>query len=293
MTRTKPANPSYQSVREAVAEADAPERKGDANVDNGLATVEAAGPIAPRVAPAGMADVPIGVILAAAIERGTPVDQLKEIVALHERTEDRHKAEEFARAKAQFQAAIRPIRKTSTARITSKRTGSSYAYNYAELDTIAEAIRKPLTDAGLSYSWDSTVSPQNLITCVCTVRHVNGHAEKASFVTPLDGNDSMSAAQQAAASLTFARRQSLIQVLGLTTCDPDNDGNAPDGAGGKAIDDNQAANMEHALAEVNGDKVKFLAHFGVPTIAAIPAARFKEAMGMIERKRKAQAGGAA
>lgn len=227
----------------------------------------------------------IGDILHLAVEKGMDPAGLEKLFALYERDADRKAAQEFAEAKAAFQSQVPPIRKTSEAKVLSQRTGSAHTYRYAELDEIARTVRDPLTKNGLSYSWDSHLSDKGNMVCTCTVRHVNGHKETASFECSTDTPASMTAQQKHAAALTYARRQSLIQALGLTTCDPDNDG--ADLEPSETVSAEQAANMEVAVEGVGGDKAKFLKCFKVERFSDIPLSRYGEALKMIEDKRKA------
>ena len=116
-----------------------------------------------------------------------------------------------------------PIKKTSEAEILDREGGLKYRYKYAELDEIARTVVPILHKFGLSYSWDSSLA-EGIMTVVCTLRHVNTYETTATFGCPTESKAGMSEQQKSAGALTFARRQSLIQVLGLTTCDPDNDG---------------------------------------------------------------------
>jgi hypothetical protein len=163
-------------------------------------------------------------LMRAAVEKGG-VDALERLVALQDRMVQQSAAREFAAAMAAFQRACPPIRKTSSANVTTK-SGSSYSYDYAELDEIATTVGPHLHVNGLSYWWDSVVSDDGKrLTTDCTVAHANGHSRKSSFTSPVEAATSaMSKQQEMAAALTVGRRQSLISALGLTTCDPDRDG---------------------------------------------------------------------
>jgi hypothetical protein len=172
----------------------------------------------------------MGPLLHLAINKGVSVEALEKLVQLHERMADREAAKEFADAMAHFQSACPTIAKTSTARVVTK-GGSAYTYNYAELDEIARTVRPFLHKQGLSYSWDSAVSEDGKrIRVVCTAAHMNGHKATASFEAPIASlSGAMSPQQEVAAALTFGKRQTLVQVLGLTTGDPDADGAAHNG----------------------------------------------------------------
>jgi hypothetical protein len=221
-----------------------------------------------------------------ALEKGT-VESLEKLVALSERVQDRNAAREFGDAKARFQETCPPIRKTSTASVTSKRTGSSYKYAYAELDEIARTVGPHLHVLGLSYSWDSKVEGGK-IAVTCTLRHLNGHSERASFECPVDGNDSMSDPQKYASTLTFARRYSLIQVLGLTTCDPDDDARKKPKGGDTTgrINPDRVADLEALMDEVKADRAKFLSYMGVAAIEEIAPSDYSKAVKALEAKRR-------
>jgi hypothetical protein len=208
------------------------------------------------------------------------VEALEKLVALHERVEANRAAGEFAKAMAEFQQRCPSIPKTSTAKIATA-GGSSYSYKYAELDQIASVVGPILSDLGVSYSWDSDVVG-DVLKCSCTIRHSNGHTVTSTFSCPTDTKAAMSGAQKFGAALTYARRQSLIQVLGLTTCDPDDDGATQ--ASVTKIDRNQAANIESLMSEVGADRAKFLHYMGVASIEDIPVSGFQKAVNSLQAK---------
>lgn len=220
-------------------------------------------------------------LLRLAVERGVPVEALEKLVALQERYQDRAAKMEFAGALADFQAKCPPIPKESTAKIVSKSSGTSFSYTYAELDTIAETVRPFLHRLGLSYSWDSDVTETSVL-AVCTLRHRNGHSITAKFSAPVDAGGRMSGAQSHAAALSYARRQSLVQVLGLTTTEPD-----PDGAGdSETISEEQQASLQALMEEVGADRGKFLVWLKVASLAEVRAIQFPAALKALQEKRK-------
>lgn len=218
-------------------------------------------------------------MLQLAIEKGVGVDALEKLVALHERVSDRAARTEFAAALSDFQKECPPIAKDSTAKITT-RSGGSYSYQYAELDHIAAKVRDPLHTRGFSFSWDSSTEGK-MLTAVCTLRHVNGHSEKASFTLPVDSASAMSEQQKYVAALSFAKRMSLVQVLGLTTSDPDTDGMDPE-----TISDDQASELQALAEEVRADDAKFLTYMGVKSYHEIRRGDLNKAVMALEEKRK-------
>lgn len=222
-------------------------------------------------------------ILRAALAANMDAASVEKIAALCERMEDREAAREFAEALAAFQEECPAIVKNRKANIAT-RSGGEYGYKFADLESIVRIVRPLLRKHGLAFTWNST-EQGGKVTCECILRHVNGHSISASFTATTETSAAMSGAQKHAAAFTFARRQSLTAVLGVVTADTDDDG-AGGAVSAQPIDENQAANLRALIDEAKADSRKFLAFFGLKRIEELPAARFKEAVDMLERKRR-------
>lgn len=224
----------------------------------------------------------VGGLLHLAIDKGVPVETLERIAALYREHQDREAARQFAADFAEFQRACPPINKSSRARVQTK-SGTSYEYRYAELDEIARTVSPHLHTRGLSYSWDSTEA-DGRITCTCRLRHANGHSATATFSCPVDGSPAMSQQQRAAGTLTYARRQALIQVLGLTTTEDDADA-VQSPAAHEVITDEQLSDLRSLIAEVGADEAKFLAYLKLAALDEMPQSMFSRAVAALEAKR--------
>lgn len=165
-------------------------------------------------------------LLHLALEKGVSAESLERLTALHERVADRAARIEFFAALARFQEICPPITYSRNVDYVT-RDGTRVQYGYAELPHIAKAIAPLLKQCGLSYGWDSEAKGETLVV-TCNLRHVNGHAERSTFSVPTMSSAGMSPAQKFGAAGTYARRQSLIQVLGLTTTEGDPDGRQAD-----------------------------------------------------------------
>lgn len=217
-------------------------------------------------------------ILRIAIEKDVDVGTLERLVALSERISERQAASEFNGALAAFQAECPSIEKTSKASITTK-SGGQYEYRYAELDEIAKTTRPILQKYGLSYTWDSEMAGDKIIV-TCTVRHIGGHSQTAKFTTPTESlSTGMSAQQKHASALTYARRQSLIQALGLTTTDAD-----ADAVSTEKISADDVAEIEAALAATGSDLTKFLQYMRIGHIEEMPKRDLLKARAALKRK---------
>jgi len=220
-------------------------------------------------------------LLSQALNDGVAVEKLEKIVGLYERLGDRAAAQEFSASLARFQEKCPPIPKSSTAKIVTK-GGSSWAYKYAEIDQIARIVNPLLGAEGLSYGWDSVIEA-NVLTCTCTLRHANGHSVSARFQCPLEATDRMSGAQKSAAALTYARRQSLIQVLGLSTTDEDDDA-VPRA---EPITEQQAADLVALADEVKVPVLKVCKAAHVEKVSEILATEYPKIVRALEARRGA------
>lgn len=241
---------------------------------------------APPSAPATRSESPMSEtdsvrqLLQMAIEKSMPVESLEKLLAMHERVADRAAGQEFARALAAFQKECPPITHSKKAKIVTS-GGGNYSYTYAELDAIARVINPILAQHGLSYSWNTTVDERNRLTCECIVRHVNGHiAAPATFSLPIENKSAMSEQQKVGAAATFAKRQSLIAALGITTSDDDFDGAAQ--VDPTPVNEDQVIALQDLLTESGRTLPKFLAFLGVDSLEKLPRVRFNEAKAALE-----------
>lgn len=213
-------------------------------------------------------------LLQLAVEKGTPVEALEKLVDLHERLAQREAAQEFYRALAAFKAECPRIGKSKTAQIATK-SGGKYSYTFAPLDETTRIVDPILAKHGLSYGFDSRTENGQL-TCTCTLRHVNGHSQPASFSLPTENASAMSPQQKIAAALTFAMRKSLESALGLTPTEEDTDAIAHE-VDPTPVSEDQLTELEDLVTETQADLRRFLKYMNVPALDEMPAARYAEA----------------
>jgi hypothetical protein len=116
----------------------------------------------------------------------------------------------LAIALAKFQANCPTIEK--------KKDNPFFKSKYAALDDIINAIRKPLSNVGLSF-----VQIPNEDGLTTVLMHESGEfIQGAMPITAKKENDP----QAYGSAITYARRYSLASVLGLAVGDEDDDGNA-------------------------------------------------------------------
>lgn len=262
------------------------EQLGLGEVKSGVPAVRGEEPTAMQSANGG-GSPSIQQLLHLAIEKGADVGALEKLVGLHERMMDREAAHEFARALAAFQAECPPIGKSKEAAIATK-SGGSYKYTYAPLEEIVRTVKPLLIKHGFSYGWDSSVAA-GALTCVATLRHINGHSTSASFTLPIDNPSAMSPQQKVGAALTFAQRKTLESVLGLNTTEDDTDGVARE-IDPTPISDGQLEQLEDLIADAEIDAARFLKFLAVAQLRDLPRVRFEEAKAAIAEKKRRKEG---
>lgn len=242
----------------------------------------------PIVKRADVTPIDMQALFQSAIDKGIEgAAALTQLVELKHKMDDRLAATAFAAAMAAFQAECPPIPKTTKATVVHK-AGGQHSYNYAQLPAIAQMIAPARAKFGFSYSWRIDENEKGRLTCVCIVRHRDGHKEETPVPCPIDAGAKITDPQKYRSAETSAKRASLTAGFGLTTCDPDDDG-----AGGSAahepITEAQFEQVHALMREVDADLVGFLEYFGnIKEVADLPKDKFARAMAMLETKRRQQ-----
>lgn len=155
-----------------------------------------------------------------AIESNVPVETMEKLFGLREKVKAEQAKEAFTLSMARFQAECPVIEKK---KVVNDKQGKE-RYRYAPLDEIVSQVKKALGNNNLSYKFD-TIDEKEFLTVVCTVTHTLGHSQTSSFKIPIDKEDYMTVSQKYGARVTFAKRYSFCNVLGILTGDEDTDAN--------------------------------------------------------------------
>src|SRR5580765_4580732 len=160
---------------------------------------------------------------------------------------------------------------------------------YADLASIIESVRKPLTDNGLAFT-QTIQTMQTGLSLETTLLHTSGQWLRSEY--PLI----QGTAQQTGSSLTYARRYSLSSIAGIAA-DEDDDGAAATKANGSRaqprkppkeapISQDSLNILIRECDETNTDKRDLCKYFGVPSMADLTPDQFAEAMAWLKRKRE-------
>lgn len=223
-----------------------------------------------------------GELIEYAIANKLPAAELKELVGLHERMEDRVARRAFFDALRKFQQECPPVEKNKTANIPTK-GGGKYSFKYAELDVLERHVKHHLDANDLAYNFDTTVDEKGLLlTNICTLRHALGHSERSSFTLPTASDSAMTAQQRFASANNFAKRQTLANVLGISITDkevPDEDIDPT------TLTEDQLTVIEDLMRETGADVGRFLKLFDADFVSQIRASDYARAVALLEEKK--------
>jgi len=194
-------------------------------------------------------------------------------------TPENHAA--FCAAMAKAQGAIQNITKGAV--------NPHFRSNYADLASIRDGIHEVLAENGL-FIMQKLVTVERGLEVHTTVAHAGGYREPENvFFVPVGKMD----AQTLGSAATYARRYTQMGLFNLAG--EDDDGNAATAAanGRQAapaptgpISPDQVEILRSSIVEVAADLARFLKVFGIGRLEEMPAARYQEAIRMLDLKRQ-------
>lgn len=216
----------------------------------------------------------ISVIERIASSPDADVGKLERMLDMQERVMNREAETAFNAAMAEMQSELPVIRKSKKAHNTS----------YAPFEHINEAVKPIMQKHGFAMSFRTDVRESHLIV-TGILSHRAGHREQTSLPLPFDTSGSKNNVQAVGSSVSYGKRYVMSAMLNITTADEDDDGV---GAGSGLATDEQLANMEALIDEVNADRGRFMKALGVETLDRLTEAKFTKGIAMLERKRAAK-----
>lgn len=158
-------------------------------------------------------------LLSQALQSGAGIETMERLMAMHDQWEARQAQRQFLQAFASFKdQAVKVVR----SRLITD--GPLKGKRHADLHGIVSAVTGPLSENGLSATWQITRDEPEWIAVRCTVRHVGGHSEHVEMGGPPDKGGAKNAVQARASTVTYLERYTLKAALGLAEEDDDDDG---------------------------------------------------------------------
>lgn len=232
------------------------------------------------LAPVSQADALITAIERAARDPSVDIVKLKELFAMRKEIAREAAEAVFNAAMTEAQKEMRPI----AADAENPQTRSKYA-TYAKLD---RALRPIYTKHGFAISYDEGDSPKaDHVRCLAYVSHAGGFTRTYRRDMPADGKgakggDVMTKTHAVGAAHSYGDRYLLKGIFNIAVGEDDKDGNDPE----PALSEEQVANLEALLTEVNANKPAFLKWLKVNSLSEIYARNYDFCVKSIEAKRR-------
>lgn len=177
-----------------------------------------------QVAPSGNSDsqVMMRLIESAMSRPDFDIAKLQELLKVKEQWDANEARKAFVAAMTAFKSEPIDIFKKKTVSFTT-RDGDTTSYKHAELSDVTDAVGPAMARHQLSFRWDIHQGKDG-ITVDCIVTHVLGHSEKVTMAGQPDNSGKKNAIQQAASTVTYLQRYTLLSATGMSTKGDDNDG---------------------------------------------------------------------
>ncbi len=218
-------------------------------------------------------------VLAQAMEKGASIEQLTQLLDLQDRFERREAEKAFNLALADFKANPPKILKDKHVKFETQK--GTTEYNHSSLANVVYTISQGLSDHGLSAIWETQQGDGGLITVTCILSHKLGHQTRTALMAGRDDSGGKNNIQALGSTVSYLQRYTLLAATGLATHEQDDDGIA---SSSSYISFEQVQEIETLLSSVNGDAQKLVEHFGVSSVAELPAAKYKTIVSTIKAK---------
>lgn len=224
----------------------------------------------------------VSMIERAARDPNVDVDKMERLLAMQERIIARN-------AKAAYNAALVAVKPllpviTEHGKII---VGGEVRSTYAKWEDIDEAITPILAAQNMALTFRCGVANDGKITVTAVLSHGDGHSEETTC-PPLahDSSGSKNAVQAVKSSTSYGKRIAAALLLGLRTRGEDDDGVR--GGAPTTLTDEQATRVQQLVLESGANVAAFLNYMKAESISDIPASKYKEAVSMLEQKKRAK-----
>lgn len=160
-------------------------------------------------------------LIQVAVERGTSVEQLQQLMELQERAEANMARKAFFSAMAKFKENAPKINKNKHVRFETQKGITEY--DHATLDHAVDLIGPALSAVGIRHRWD--VKQEGLsVTVTCILSHELGHSEMTPLTAGHDNSGGKNSIQAIGSTVSYLERYTFLAAVGMAPAGMDDDG---------------------------------------------------------------------
>lgn len=233
---------------------------------------------------------PVGMITTA-IEKGIETEQLRELMALEREWREDKARSAYAAAMAKFNGLKKVIPHNKKGK-----TAGNAPFSYSDFGALVNAVTPWLAECGLSFSHQKdkpVIGDNNQIAyqmVYCRLLHEDGHSEQTEFmaIPDLRLNGKVSPSQLLQLAVTYAKRQTLSEALGLATSedakDDDSAGAMTCKPGEQPLTNEQLKRLRDAMKVAGVDDAAMCKRASVEKIEDIVQGRMGGAMKWVQQQ---------
>lgn len=216
-------------------------------------------------------------MLAAAMERGIDIEQLKMLQEMHRDHEANEARKAFATAMNSFRSEDIVIVKKKLVEFGTTK------YHHATLAQVVAAAIPHMSKYGLSHRWE-TKQENGQITVTCIITHELGHSQTTTLSAAPDQSGGKNSIQAVGSTVSYLERYTFLAATGLAAADMDDDGKGAEKP--PTITEKQADELARIADEVGADMEKYLKFLKLNDLAEMSADYYDTAVKWLEKKRK-------
>jgi len=169
--------------------------------------------------------------------------------------------------------------------IDASKDSAGYGYRYADLPQVLSVIRPILGKHGLSIMQPVT-NHEDKVMVTTIVMHSSGQWMASDLIMPIADNKGMSVQQRMGTSITYARRYSIISMVGIAQTD-DQPATEPayiaESKESAYIDVNQVLELSAMIFEADITQVKFCEYCDIANLQMLPKDGFEKAKKKLQK----------
>jgi hypothetical protein len=155
-------------------------------------------------------------------------------------------------------------------------TNPHFKSGFASLTSVIFSVKEPFYNNGLSFV-QPTIRTDGYVGCVTRIMHTSGQWVEGELTLPLSKQDP----QGAGSAITYARRYSLMSMVGLPTTDDDAESAM---LTVRNITDDQAKEIKGLLEDNNLPTAKLLEALNAESVEQIKASQYEVALIKIQNR---------
>ncbi len=185
-----------------------------------------------------------------ALDPTIDIERLRAVIEMENAAQDREANKQFEAAFAAMQPDLPAVEKAGKGQNSSE---------FAKLEAIQAAARPILQNHGFSYRFKQQ-DKEGAITLRCTLSHMSGGSDFDEMTLPYDTGGQKNAVQARGSTVSYGKRYTLCNVLGIQLGGEDNDGQTE--LSGETLTAEQVKTIRTLLTKLDRKEEAFLTYMG-------------------------------